>query len=67
MRDSGPVLIKLLQIEVVDDNVEKPAAIQKHIGRRPIASAIGIATHWFRWHEGGPDVEPIYKITAAGW
>jgi haloacid dehalogenase-like hydrolase len=38
MRDSGPVLIKLLQIDVVDDNVEKPAAIQKHIGRRPIAS-----------------------------
>jgi hypothetical protein len=38
MRDSGPVLIKLPQIEVVDDNVEKPAAIQKHIGRRPIAS-----------------------------
>jgi hypothetical protein len=26
------------QIDVVDDNVEKPAAIQKHIGRRPIAS-----------------------------
>ena len=38
MRDSGPVLIKLLQIDVVDDNVEKPAAIQKYIGRRPIAS-----------------------------
>src|ERR1700680_1829080 len=38
MRDSGPVLIKLLEIDVVNDNVEKPAAIQKHIGRRPIAS-----------------------------
>jgi hypothetical protein len=38
MRNSGPVLIKLLEIDVVDDNVKKPAAIQKHIGRRPIAS-----------------------------
>ena len=38
MRDSGPVLIKLRDMDVIDDNVEKPAAIQKHIGRRPIAS-----------------------------
>jgi len=38
MRDGKPVLVKLPQIEVVDDSVEKPAAIQKHIGRRPIAS-----------------------------
>jgi phosphoglycolate phosphatase-like HAD superfamily hydrolase len=38
MRDGEPVLTKLLEIDVIDDNVEKPAAIQKHIGRRPIAS-----------------------------
>ena len=38
MRDGKPVLIKLPEIEFVDDNVEKPAAIQKHIGRRPIAA-----------------------------
>ena len=38
MRDGGPVLIKLQDKDVIDDNVEKPAAIQKHIGRRPIAS-----------------------------
>jgi phosphoglycolate phosphatase-like HAD superfamily hydrolase len=38
MRDSGPVLVKLQEMDVVDDGVEKPVAIQKHIGRRPIAS-----------------------------
>jgi len=38
MRDGEPVLVKLHEIDVVNDNVEKPAAIQKHIGRRPIAS-----------------------------
>jgi phosphoserine phosphatase len=38
MRDGATVLTKLPVLELVDDNVEKPAAIQKHIGRRPIAS-----------------------------
>jgi phosphoglycolate phosphatase-like HAD superfamily hydrolase len=38
MRDDGPVLIKLNEIAVIDDTVEKPAVIQNHIGRRPIAS-----------------------------
>jgi phosphoserine phosphatase len=38
LRDGEPVLVKLHEIDVVNDNVEKPAAIQKHIGRRPIAS-----------------------------
>jgi phosphoglycolate phosphatase-like HAD superfamily hydrolase len=38
MRDGKPVLIKLPVVDVLNDNVEKPAAIQKHIGRRPIAA-----------------------------
>jgi phosphoserine phosphatase len=38
MRDGEPVLTKLLEIDLIDDTVEKPAAIQKHIGRRPIAA-----------------------------
>jgi phosphoglycolate phosphatase-like HAD superfamily hydrolase len=37
MRD-GPVLIKLADNVLIDDNVEKPCAIQHHIGRRPIAA-----------------------------
>lgn len=38
MRDDGPVLVKLNEIAVIDDKLEKPAGIQNHIGRRPIAS-----------------------------
>jgi len=38
MRNGKPVLIKLPEIDFINDNVGKPAAIQKHIGRRPIAS-----------------------------
>ena len=38
MRNGEPVLIKLPELDFVNDNVGKPAAIQKHIGRRPIAS-----------------------------
>jgi phosphoglycolate phosphatase-like HAD superfamily hydrolase len=38
MRDGQPVLSKLPEIELVNDNVEKPAAIQKFIGRRPTAA-----------------------------
>jgi phosphoglycolate phosphatase-like HAD superfamily hydrolase len=36
LRDGKPVLVKLPEIEFVDDNVDKPVAIQKFIGRRPI-------------------------------
>jgi phosphoglycolate phosphatase-like HAD superfamily hydrolase len=38
MRDGIPVLVKLLDIDFVNDNAGKPAGIQRHIGRRPIAS-----------------------------
>jgi phosphoglycolate phosphatase-like HAD superfamily hydrolase len=36
MRDSGPVLVKLPEIDFVDDGEGKPVGIQKFIGRRPI-------------------------------
>lgn len=38
LRTGEPVLIKLGEIAVIDDKSEKPAVIQNHIGRRPIAS-----------------------------
>jgi phosphoglycolate phosphatase-like HAD superfamily hydrolase len=38
MREGKPVLVKLLQIDLIDDGPGKPVAIQKHIGRRPIAA-----------------------------
>ena len=36
MRETGPVLVKLPEIEFVDDKEGKPAGIQRVIGRRPI-------------------------------
>jgi phosphoglycolate phosphatase-like HAD superfamily hydrolase len=38
LRDGKPVLVKLPAIEFIDDKDEKPIAIQKFIGRRPIAA-----------------------------
>jgi len=36
LRDGKPVLVKLSEIDFIDDKEGKPAGIQKHIGRRPI-------------------------------
>jgi phosphoglycolate phosphatase-like HAD superfamily hydrolase len=36
VRDGKPVLVKLPEVNFVDDKEGKPAAIQLHIGRRPI-------------------------------
>jgi hypothetical protein len=45
MRAGSPVLVKLLDIEFVNDSTGKPVAIQKHIGRRQShRSAIPTAT-----------------------
>jgi hypothetical protein len=38
LRDSTPVLVRLPEINFVDDGPAKPVAIQMHIGRRPIAA-----------------------------
>jgi phosphoglycolate phosphatase-like HAD superfamily hydrolase len=38
MRDDGPVLIRLPEINFIDDKAGKPVAINSHIGRRPIAA-----------------------------
>jgi hypothetical protein len=38
IRDGKPVLVKLPEVDFIDDNVGKPVAIQMHIGRRPIAA-----------------------------
>jgi phosphoserine phosphatase len=38
MREAGPVLLKLAEVNFIDDNAGKPVAIQHHIGRRPIAA-----------------------------
>lgn len=38
VRDSGPVILRLPEVEFVDDKEGKPVAIQQRIGRRPIAA-----------------------------
>ena len=38
LRDGTPVLVKLPEINFIDDKAGKPVGIQMHIGRRPIAA-----------------------------
>ncbi|HEU5154621.1 MAG TPA: HAD family hydrolase [Gemmatimonadales bacterium] len=38
MRDGQPVLVKLPEIDLIDDKEGKPVGIQSRIGRRPIAA-----------------------------
>jgi len=38
MRDGRPVLVRLPELNFVDDKAGKPVGIQMHIGRRPIAA-----------------------------
>jgi phosphoserine phosphatase len=38
LRDGKPVLVRLPEIDFIDDKAGKPVAINRHIGRRPIAA-----------------------------
>ncbi|MGE5181793.1 MAG: HAD family hydrolase [Acidobacteriota bacterium] len=38
MREGKPVLVKLPDVDLVDNKAGKPVGIQKHIGRRPLAA-----------------------------
>lgn len=38
LRDGNPVLVRLPEINFIDDKAGKPIGIQQHIGRRPIAA-----------------------------
>jgi len=38
LRDGKPILLKLPEVNFIDDKAGKPVGIQMHIGRRPIAS-----------------------------
>jgi hypothetical protein len=38
MRDGNPVLVRLPELNFIDDKVGKPVGINSHIGRRPIAA-----------------------------
>src|SRR5882757_4883916 len=58
MRDSKPVLMKLSELNFIDDKVGKPVGIQMHIGLRPIA-AFGNSDgdlQMLEWAKGGAGV-----------
>jgi hypothetical protein len=38
VRDGHPVLVKLPEVDLIDDKEGKPVGIQSRIGRRPIAA-----------------------------
>jgi hypothetical protein len=38
LRDAEPVLVRLPEIDFIDDKAGKPVGIHRHIGRRPIAA-----------------------------
>jgi hypothetical protein len=56
LRDGKPVLVRLPEINFVDDGPGKPVGIQMHIGRRPIA-AFGNSDgdlQMLQWTAAGP-------------
>jgi hypothetical protein len=56
MRDGKPVLVRLPELDFVDDGAGKPVGIQMHIGRRPLA-ALGNSDgdlQMFQWTAAGP-------------
>jgi hypothetical protein len=55
MRDGKPVLVRLREINFIDDKAGKPVGINSHIGRRPIA-AFGNSDgdrEMLEWTQGG--------------
>jgi phosphoglycolate phosphatase-like HAD superfamily hydrolase len=56
MRDGKPVLMRLAEIDFVDDKTGKPVGINSHIGRRPVA-AFGNSDgdqQMLEWTQAGP-------------
>jgi len=69
MRDSGPVLVRLPEIDFIDDKAGKPVGIHKFIGRRP-AFAAGNSDgdlQMLQWTTGGegPSFGLIVRHTDA--
>ncbi len=57
LRSGVPVLVRLPELDFIDDKEGKPVGIQQHIGRRPIA-AFGNSDGDFQmleWTTAGPD------------
>jgi phosphoglycolate phosphatase-like HAD superfamily hydrolase len=81
LRNGEPVLVRLPEINFIDDGEGKPVGIQMHIGRRPLA-AFGNADgdlQMLQWTAGGPgrrlmllvdhtdaEREFIYRVSPMG-
>jgi phosphoglycolate phosphatase-like HAD superfamily hydrolase len=81
LRNGEPVLVRLPEINFIDDGESKPVGIQMHIGRRPLA-ACGNADgdlQMLQWTAGGPgrrlmllvdhtdaEREFIYRVSPMG-
>jgi hypothetical protein len=56
IRDGKPILVRLPEIDFIDDKAEKPVGIHKFIGRRPVA-AFGNSDgdlQMLQWTAAGP-------------
>jgi hypothetical protein len=56
LRDGKPVLVRLAELNFIDDGPGKPVGIQQHIGRRPVA-AFGNSDgdlQMLQWTAAGP-------------
>ena len=81
LRNGEPVLVRLPEINFIDDGEDKPVGIQMHVGRRPVA-AFGNADgdlQMLQWTAGGPgrrlmllvdhtdaEREFIYRVSPMG-
>jgi hypothetical protein len=64
LRDGRPVLVRLPEINFVDDGPGKPVGIQMHIGRRPVA-AFGNSDgdlQMFQWTTAGRGTRLVVVI-----
>jgi len=64
MRDGKPVLVRLPELNFIDDKAGKPVGINQHIGRRPIA-AFGNSDgdlQMLQWAAGGDGPNLIVYI-----
>jgi len=63
-RDSKPVLVRLPEMNFIDDKAGKPVGINEHIGRRPIA-AFGNSTgdqQMLEWTQAGSGVRLMMLV-----
>jgi hypothetical protein len=64
MRDGKPVLVRLPEINFIDDKTGKPVGINSHIGRRPMA-AFGNSDgdqQMLEWTQAGRDVRLMMLV-----